>query len=102
MELLVSLQDTARVGDAPRKMTNHERAKVGNLARRLKEPWDSMTEAARKSPNNPANLERWVAEARRLNPALSDEQAERLGAELLSSHFSKLAGKRWHPDEAQA
>lgn len=52
-----------------------------------------MTAQASASPRNPANLDRWRAQARKENPALDDEQVERQAERLRSDYYREL-GKR--------
>lgn len=49
-----------------------------------------MTAAARKSPDHVSSMDRWVRLAREQNPALSDQQAERMGEHLRREHYRKM------------
>lgn len=62
----------------------------GMMARLMAEDWHGMTAAANRSANHVARLDRWVAKAREANPALDDEQAERLGVMLRKAHYVRM------------
>lgn len=49
-----------------------------------------MTQAANASANHVKSLDRWIAKAKELNPALDDEQAERLGEMLRRDHYRRM------------
>ena len=67
-----------------------ERGRVGMMTRLLTEDWSAMTAAANASPNHVSSDERWTAKAREANPALSDEQAYRLGRMMKKAHFVRM------------
>lgn len=67
-----------------------ERTLPGAMARLLTEDWNQMTRAANASANHISRLDRWVERARRDNPALSAEQAERLAALLRREHYRRM------------
>ena len=60
------------------------------MARLMTEDWNAIPAAANASPNHVKSLDRWVAKAREANPALNDEQAERLGLMLRKAHYVKM------------
>jgi len=62
----------------------------GAMARLMTEDWNAIPAAANASPNHVKSLDRWVAKAREANPALNDEQAERLGLMLRKAHYVKM------------
>ncbi len=49
-----------------------------------------MTAAANTSPRHPNRLDRYVAKAKEANPALTDEQAERLAVMLRRQHYVRM------------
>jgi hypothetical protein len=66
------------------------------MARLLTEDWAQMTAAANASAAHPSRLERWIAQAREANPALDDDQAERLAVMLRRQYYvrmGKLSGQ---------
>lgn len=74
-------------------MTSEElraRGRAGIMARLMSEDWDAMTRAARASSRSVSNLDRWVTKAREANPALSDEQAERLAGMMRREHYVRM------------
>ena len=60
------------------------------MTRLLSEDWHEMAAAANKSANHVKSLDRWVRKAREANPALSDEQAERLGLMMRKAHYVRM------------
>jgi len=66
------------------------RAMPGILARLSSEDWSEMTRAANASSRHVRSLDRWVEKARAANPALSDEQAERLAVTLRREHYQRM------------
>jgi hypothetical protein len=86
---------TAHVRHARRRAryTREEAARIAIGARLATEDWREMTAQASASPRNPANLDRWRAQARKENPALDDEQVERQAERLRSDYYREL-GKR--------
>lgn len=67
-----------------------ERGLPGMLARLTTEDWGDMTRAANASAKHVKNLDRWVAKAKETNPALSEDQAERLAVMLRRAHYVKM------------
>ncbi len=67
-----------------------ERTLPGAMARLISEPWDAMTAAANASPNHVSSDERWTRKAREANPALSEDQAYRLGQHLKKAHYVRM------------
>lgn len=67
-----------------------ERTLPGAMARLISEPWDAMTAAANASPNHVSSDERWTRKAREANPALSEEQAYRLGQMMRRQHYVRM------------
>jgi hypothetical protein len=62
----------------------------GMMARLMTEDWHKMTAAANASAAHVSSLDRWVAKAREANPALDDEQAERLGLMMRKAHYVRM------------
>jgi hypothetical protein len=62
----------------------------GAMARLLTEDWDQMTNAANKSAMHVSSRERWFRKAKEANPALTDEQAARLGELMRKAHYVKM------------
>lgn len=62
----------------------------GALARLMSEDWSAMTAAANASPNHVSSDDRWTRKAREANPALSDDQAHRLGQMLKKQHYQRM------------
>jgi len=60
------------------------------MARLITEDWDQMTRAANASANHVRSLDRWIRQAREANPALSDDQAERLAILLRRQHYVRM------------
>lgn len=67
-----------------------ERVRPGAIANLLKHDWAELTAAANKSENHVKSRERWFQIARRENPALTDEQAARLGEMMRTEHYRKM------------
>lgn len=67
-----------------------ERTLPGMMTRLLTENWDEMTAAANASPNHVSSSERWFRKAKEANPALSDEQAARLGEMMRKAHYVRM------------
>ena len=63
---------------------------TATLANLLKNDWHEMTAAANRSANHVKSLDRWVAKAREANPALNDEQAERLALLMRKAHYVRM------------
>jgi len=87
-------------------VTVRPRAALKNLARLAAEDWSEMTSAANASSNHVKSLDRWVTKAREANPALNDEQAERLAVMMRKAHYVRMgklsADARRLAREAQA
>lgn len=62
----------------------------GMMARLLSEDWHAMTAAANASPNHVASDDRWTKKAREANPALSEDQAHRLGQKMKKAHYVRM------------
>lgn len=62
----------------------------GMMTRLMTEDWGKMAAAANASANHVKSLDRWVAKAREANPALDDEQAERLGLMMRKAHYVRM------------
>lgn len=62
----------------------------GAMARLLNEDWAAMTAKANASPNHVASDDRWTRKAREANPALTDDQAFRLGQHLKRQHYVRM------------
>jgi prephenate dehydrogenase len=60
------------------------------MTRLMTQDWHEMAAAANASPNHVSRLDRWVAKAREANPALNDEQAERLGLMMRKAHYVRM------------
>jgi hypothetical protein len=73
-----------------RPLTRHECGEAGVMARLLSEDWNEMTAAANASASHVKSLGRWITRAREANPALSDEQAERLAERLRTDHYRRM------------
>jgi hypothetical protein len=67
-----------------------ERVLPGAIANLMSHDWDEMTRKANASANHVKSLDRWVAKAREANPALNDEQAERLGQMMRTEHYRRM------------
>jgi len=59
-------------------------------ARLTSENWDDMTQAANDSPNHVKSMDRWRRKARESNPALDDQQVDRLAQRLRGEYYSRL------------
>lgn len=62
----------------------------GAMARLMAEDWSEMTRAMNSSPNHVSSDERWTRLARKANPALDDEQAQREGEILKRAHYVRM------------
>jgi len=84
---VITISPTTRIGHPayPR-----ERVLPGAIANLMSRDWDEMTAAANASDNHVKSAERWFRIAKRENPALSDEQAARLGEMLRTEHYRKM------------
>jgi hypothetical protein len=60
------------------------------MTRLMTEDWDKMTAAANASANHVKSLDRWIAKARETNPALTDDQAERLAVMMKRDHYRRM------------
>lgn len=60
------------------------------MSRLINENWDSMTSAARNSPNHVSRMDRWRRLADEANPNLSPDQSERLAERLRTEHYRKM------------
>jgi hypothetical protein len=67
-----------------------ERVLPGMMTRLMTEDWHKMAAAANASSKHVKSLDRWVAKAREANPALNDEQAERLGLAMRRAHYVRM------------
>lgn len=67
-----------------------KRVLPGAIANLLAHDWSEITAAANRSENHVKSPERWVQIAKRENPALTDEQAARLGEMLRTEHYRKM------------
>lgn len=84
------LPENARASEE--KMTRQECGAAGILVRLATTTnWADMTAAANDSKLHVAGMERWRQKAREENPALSDDQVERLAALLRKEHFRRMA-----------
>ena len=88
----MTIQDSGALSYAPPvKLTYHARAQRAVRARLAREDWSAMTARANASPRNVNNMERWRTAAREQNPALNDEQVDRLAEMLRSEYYAGLA-----------
>lgn len=60
------------------------------MTRLLSEDWNQMTARANASPNHVSSAERWTRKAKEANPALSDDQAYRLGQKMRKAHYVEM------------
>jgi hypothetical protein len=60
------------------------------MQRLLTEDWNEMTAAANASPNHVGSDDRWARKAREANPALDEDQAQRLGQKLKKAHYVRM------------
>lgn len=72
-------------------MSHAERGAIGALNRLLVTDPADWTRAANASLSHPSNPERWTREAKAANPALSEEQAVRVGQLLRREHYRRLS-----------
>ena len=68
--------------------------RLGIASRLLAEDWHEMAAPAYTSPRHVGNLDRWRKLAEEKNPALNEEQRDRLAVLLRSQYFSDLRRKR--------
>lgn len=71
-----------------------ERGMPGAVARlEQTEDWSTISAAANSSPNHVSSDERWTRKAREANPALTDEQAHRLGQHMKKAFYVGIGKK---------
>lgn len=63
----------------------------GAIATLLSHDWNQLTAAASASPRHVSSLQRWTDIAKKQNPALTDEQAERVAQLMKTEHYRKMA-----------
>ena len=62
----------------------------GAMKRLLTTDWSEMTRAANASENHVSSDARWTRKASEANPALSEDQAYRLGQHMKKAHYVKM------------
>ena len=77
-------------GSMPNPDYPPERVRPGIMKRLLTEDWNAIAAAANASPNHVSSDERWTKKAREANPALSDDQAHRLGQHMKHAHYVRM------------
>jgi hypothetical protein len=75
------------------KLSGSARARKGITKRLISENWTEMARPAFTAEKHVKGMKRWRDLARKENPALDDEQVERLAAMLRTQHFSEM-GRR--------
>lgn len=75
------------------KLTGSARGRRAITVRLATEDWREMARPAFEAANHVKGMQRWRDQARRDNPALNDEQVERLALMLRTEHFAEL-GRR--------
>jgi hypothetical protein len=84
---------TNPTGSERTKLTGSARARKAVTARLSTVNWTDMARPAFSARNHVGRLQRWIDMARRSNPTLNDEQAERLARRLRTEYFAML-GRR--------
>jgi len=71
--------------------TTAGRGTPGAIATLSRHDWKQLTAKAFASPRHVNSLDRWIGIAREQNPALTDQQAERLARLMRTEHFRRMA-----------